>query len=579
MFVGLAALQYLWLGQISEAERERLQTRLNSDADLFAADFNREIRVAYFIFQIDPNDWLKKDWSGFNVRYKLWRTQTAYPQLVKDFFFVGKDAAPLRYDAAAQSFNPTDATGELLEIKRKFLADQNANRVEPFVLDDYTMLMPNYAAGGVTGETAEGFSVAQLNLSGFVVIKLDEKTVEQMLDDLTARYFPPGESSPFDISISSRTDGKIIYPGNQNSPVSPEASDASVALFDLSSITFRMAVNNRVFAGGKAVDTKVVKAKDVSENQPVPMSKDDTVKVQMTDSPKTENPPAEKSGLWRLNARHADGSLERHVGVTRRKNLAAGLGILTLLAVSVALVFLSARRARLFAQRQTEFVAAVSHEFRTPLAVICSAGENLADGVTKEAGQVARYGDLIKREGDKISKMVERILDFAGADSGRKKYDFREINVEEMIAAAVAECQPLLDESAFEAEKNIAENLPVISADKIALGQAIQNLIVNAVKYSNGEKRLKISAESGDGRIKITVEDFGIGIAPKDLKHIFEPFYRAASVVDKQIHGNGLGLSLVKQTVEKHGGRITAKSEIGKGSRFIIELPCKNPIG
>ena len=248
------------------------------------------------------------------------------------------------------------------------------------------------------------------------------------------------------------------------------------------------------------------------------------------------------------------------------------LVLLGVLAISVLLIFISAQRAKLLAQRQIEFVSAVSHEFRTPLAVIYSAGENLADGVAKEEMQVSRYGDLIKGEGQKLSRMVEQILDFAGADSGRKKYDLREASVSEIIENALLECQPLIDKKQIEIEKELNENLPEIVADKTALTQAIQNLIVNSIKYSNGGKFIKVAARNGGGTIKITVEDHGIGINKKDLKHIFEPFYRAKYVVDEQIHGNGLGLSLVKQIIEAHGGKINVESEIGKGSKFTITL-------
>ena len=114
-----------------------------------------------------------------------------------------------------------------------------------------------------------------------------------------------------------------------------------------------------------------------------------------------------------MNVQHTDGSLGQFIANTRRKNLAISFGILSLLAVSVILIFLSAQRARLLAQRQMDFVSSVSHEFRTPLAVIYSAGENLADGViANRTEKVARYGDLIKREGKKLSSMVEQILEF-----------------------------------------------------------------------------------------------------------------------------------------------------------------------
>jgi signal transduction histidine kinase len=237
------------------------------------------------------------------------------------------------------------------------------------------------------------------------------------------------------------------------------------------------------------------------------------------------------------------------------------------------LIFLSARRAQILAQRQLDFVSAVSHEFRTPLAVIYSAGENLTDGVINSEKRVAQYGNLIKREGKKLSAMVEQILEFAGARSGRQKYDLRETDVKNVVEKAIGECQSLIAEKNFTVETEIQADLPKISADSNALSHAIQNLITNAVKYGGEDRWLKISAANGDGRVKIAVEDRGIGIDAKDKSNIFSPFYRAKSVVDAQIHGNGLGLSLVKQTVEAHGGKILVESEKGKGSKFIIHLP------
>jgi two-component system phosphate regulon sensor histidine kinase PhoR len=170
--------------------------------------------------------------------------------------------------------------------------------------------------------------------------------------------------------------------------------------------------------------------------------------------------------------------------------------------------------------------------------------------------------------------MVEQILEFAGANAGKTKYDFRAQSVKRIVEDALRECQPLIDGKNFDVECEVAENLPDVKADANALSRAIQNLIGNSLKYSTpSSKWLKISAKNGGGKVKIAVEDKGIGIAPADLKHIFEPFYRAKAVVDEQIHGNGLGLSLVKETVEAHGGKISAESEIGKGSKFIVHLP------
>jgi signal transduction histidine kinase len=131
----------------------------------------------------------------------------------------------------------------------------------------------------------------------------------------------------------------------------------------------------------------------------------------------------------------------------------------------------------------------------------------------------------------------------------------------------------LIESEGFTVETNIQDALPALQVDRVALSSAIQNLIANSVKYSNGSKWIMVSAVNGGGSVKIAVEDKGIGIEPDELRKIFEPFYRAKDVVDSQISGNGLGLNLVQKIVEAHGGRVTAESRVGKGSKFTIELP------
>jgi signal transduction histidine kinase len=247
-------------------------------------------------------------------------------------------------------------------------------------------------------------------------------------------------------------------------------------------------------------------------------------------------------------------------------------GLLGLLGTGILLIFVSAQRARTLAQRQIDFVSSVSHEFRTPLAVIYSASENLADGVAKEQSQVSRYGAMIKGEGKKLSGMVEQILEFAGANSGKRKYNFREADPGEIVKNALDECLPMLREKHFDVETDIPDDLPSVVADREALSGAVQNLLQNSAKYSNGNKWLRLSAENSGGRVKISVEDRGIGISRSDMRQIFQPFFRSKTVVDSQIHGSGLGLSLVKQIAEAHGGKVFAESEAGKGSKFTIDI-------
>ncbi len=577
LLVLLAALQYKWLGQISDREREHLHTRLNADTKRFAEDFNREIQNAYFNFQLPSKSWREKNWVEFAKRYEFWKEKTEYDALITDFYFVelGAEEKLSRYNKEKNAFEPARWNAELDALKPRFAGDSFA----PIAEEIPALLMPVHDEHeGIKRILARSENPIprpmDLKKYGVLIVRLDADVIKnEILPALARKYFSGSDGANYELAVSNKT-GEPVFETQKLS-----ASDASAKLFDLSPDTFTFFSNKEALSSIKSerkqmvfsqLETKVnpadAKEKGQTQVELKVLEGDTKPRIRMFES-------GETPGAWTLNVQHTDGSLDQFIANTRRKNLAISFGILSLLAVSVVLIFLSAQRAKLLAQRQMDFVSSVSHEFRTPLAVIYSAGENLADGVANEQEKVSRYGGLIKGEGKKLSSMVEQILDFAGANSGKRKFDFRQTNVGKVGEAAIAECRPMIDEKGFELETEIDENLPLISADEKALTQAVQNLIANAVKYGDGAKWLHVSARNGAGAIKIAVEDKGIGIKKNELGKIFEPFYRSKAVVDEQIHGNGLGLSLVKQIVEAHGGKITVESELGKGSRFTIEIP------
>jgi signal transduction histidine kinase len=580
----LALLQYRGLIQISASESEKAHKRVQEETDRYAADFNREIQNAYFNFQTDGESWKKKDWSAFNERYDFWREKTNYPDLITDFFFFDPkgDQAPLRYDFAQRAFVPVEMNAELSDLRAR-ISDERT--FKPVYDDIYTLALPIHDVGQKIQRIMVR-SMATIPYSpkpdlrmperfGYLAIKLNEKTInERLLTDLAAKYFGEGEFR----SAVTRNDGSPVFQS-----LSGETRDATAALFDISSDNFIQYANKDVLSSISGERQSSLMVNSHVENRPMgpvgPGSgKAETfqIEVKRGDGPKTAVITRTSVGgepPWVLQVQHSSGSLDAYLASTLRRNLAIGFGLLFLLAGAVAAIIISAQRAKSLAQRQIDFVSSVSHEFRTPLAVIYSAGENLADGVAKENAQVSRYGDLIKGEGKKLSTMVEQILEFAGADSGQRKYNFGETKVADIVNDALSECRPLLDEKNITVETYLAETLPSITADRSALSGAIQNLIVNSVKYGNGERWLRVSADNGGKTVRISVEDHGIGISKSDLRQVFEPFYRSRDVVDSQIHGNGLGLSLVKQIAEAHGGKVTAESEKLKGSKFTIELP------
>ena len=585
LLVVLGLLQYRWMTQISASDGEKAKVRVKDQADRLAGDFNQEIQNAYFTFQTGADTWEHKDWVPFNSRYKYWAENSRYPTLIKEFYFfrAKSDARALRYDRGVgfaevdPATTPESTTTRLTQLKER-LADPN--NFKPVQEDFDTLFLPIHRTSTkddkiiVRSRTPDlPASLGMPEAYGYLAIELDRSTMTgKIIPDLVSKYFDTNE---FRVQVTDRA-GNALF-----AELSAGDADASARLLDV-------APNNlMIFANKDLIDKIGEKRQNVVVNSKVEThsfehrgdGKGTNFTIEMNGSkPRTSVFTATSTngevggGPWQLGVQHVSGSLDGYIASTLRRNLAIGFGILFLLAAAVAAIIISSMRTRALAQRQLDFVSSVSHEFRTPLAVIYSAGENLADGVAKETVQVSRYGDLIKGEGRKLSSMVEQILEFAGANSGRRKFNFKSTPVADIVNDAVDESRSLIDNRGFEMETAIADGLPTVSADRNALSQAIQNLIANSIKYCNGDPWLKVSVANGDGMIKIDVEDRGIGISKGDLKQIFEPFYRSKDVVDAQIHGNGLGLSLVKQIAEAHGGRVRARSELGKGSKFTIEI-------
>jgi len=287
------------------------------------------------------------------------------------------------------------------------------------------------------------------------------------------------------------------------------------------------------------------------------------------------------SPRWRLLVKHPAGSLEEAVDAARRRNLIISTSILSVLGASIGLLVLSTRRAQELARQQMEFVAAVSHELRTPLAVIRSAGDNLADGVVRDDDQIRKYGDLVRSEGRRLTEMVEQILEFAGIESGQRAFVLRPVALPPMLRDIVHSSDALVRAAGIEVEYEIDDALPPALGDESALRRVFENLIANAIKYGQSGGWIGVAATRAGREVHVRIADRGIGISSAEQSRIFEPFYRAPDVIAARIQGAGLGLSLVRRIVEAHGGRISVRSDPGKGSEFTVILPAatEEPIG
>jgi signal transduction histidine kinase len=281
---------------------------------------------------------------------------------------------------------------------------------------------------------------------------------------------------------------------------------------------------------------------------------------------------------WVFEAQQSPGRLEALVAASRRRNLAVAMLLnALLLAAGLALVRYT-RRSRLLAEAQMQFVANVSHELRTPLTVIRGAGHNLLKGVVRDPGQVEQYLQLIVKHAEQLSEMVEQVLELGRTRNKQGARFGQAVDVAKALTEAVAATAEETKECTLEVQ--LAPSLPAVSGDASALQRAFQNLITNAARHGGKGGWIGIMGVTDEHQeptmIEVQVADRGAGIPPSEIGQIFEPFFRGAAAEADQVRGSGLGLSLVKEIVEDHGGTITVESNEGRGTTFTIRLPAAN---
>jgi signal transduction histidine kinase len=231
------------------------------------------------------------------------------------------------------------------------------------------------------------------------------------------------------------------------------------------------------------------------------------------------------------------------------------------------------RSAVQLAKLQMDFVASVSHELRTPIAAILSAAENLRDGFVTKRDDITQTSALITDQAAQLGNLVDQVLSFASTAESSQLHPLGDLRIDEVVDDALRSTTSLL--AGFAVERQIQPALPPVVGDFSVLSQCLQNLIVNAVKYSNGNRWVRISAglDERSHQIQLRVHDHGMGIHDADLRHIFDPFYRSPEVVTARIKGTGLGLSIAKRSAEAFGGTLAVSSQVGVGTVFTISLP------
>jgi signal transduction histidine kinase len=654
----LAALEYRWLDQVSDADRDRRRASLQRHADEFADAFDGELtRLTVLLRGAQDGD------AAFTRRYEAWHEQSRDPQIVRAIYVArGGEGDPKLsvYDTATRKFTPTAWPDALTPVLNKMrhagepagsiglsiaLPRDTVDAAIPAVMIPLLPPRPQAAAGTVaaipanpppTSRTINDNAMARASLmlqntyafttsSDSMIAWLDRPYIEStFVPALAQRYFPTRDDDSYRVAVMDVRDPKsprIVSTWPAGTTVDPKQADATVPIFSLRP-DLNTAFYQRVLStpSGSATNT-VAAAAGPKATAPVPtpaggrrgsggtLSGSPLPPVDVTSdrvtargvgggaagfaSSSTFQIVVETKGAaaavspvmlarstapWQLVLQHSSGSLEAAVSSARRRNLWLSFGLLSVLAAGVVLIVSNAQRSERLATQQMDFVATVSHELRTPIAVIRSAAQNLSAGVVEDPARAKQYGELIEAEGRRLTEMVEQVLDYAGISGSPRPGSGRLVDLGAVAADVLAGCRTLAAASTLEIESDIASPVPPVLANEHAVRSAIQNLVTNAIKYGADGGWLRVDVKSiatrARSEVQVTVSDRGLGIDPADLPHVFEAFYRGRRAIDSQIHGNGLGLSLVKRTIEAHGGRVTVRSEPGAGATFTVVLPA-----
>jgi signal transduction histidine kinase len=618
------ALLYGWINRASVADREQQEEFLNAAMRSFRGEFVApllEIRATFRPMpRANTTAALDEYLAGF---YSQWRSNDANGALVSALSVATMGAdGKLQFrtlDAASGKFKPEPwpQSLQMLRPRIETIGPRQAGRLMffrangfPFALtgDRPVVVVPlvesdEHARGfGLWGRTGGQTGTApppqvfgereELRVRprsggrppreramplpfpgqsrGWCFLEINVSNLKQhVLPQLVERSFGESGLSSYRVAVLAGDPQRVIFasePGLAPSSFSSPDGDALLLASAEPGATFR-ARTRRLTAPGRAAGRRGL-----------------SITTAPLNAPGTAPPPDfgrrhfREAGAWVLVVKNKAGSIDALVARTRRRNLALGFGVLLLLALSMGSLVITTHRARELARREMEFVAGVSHEFRTPLASIQSAGFNLASGVIQKPDRVQEYGTLVQTEARRLTDMIEQVMGYAGIQSGGKHYELAPAQVPAMVERALDEYQAAFHDGGWQVEKEVAENLPPVLVESSSVESAVKNLLANAIKYSGQGRWLRVTAsrvlDGGHAEVQISVEDHGPGIEPADLPHIFEPFYRGQRVLASTLPGAGLGLSIVKRHVEAQGGRVSVESAKGKGSRFTIHLPA-----
>ena len=612
----LALVQYHWIDQVAQADRQRAKTNLATALSDVEADFDIEITRVHVFFKfpgVSPAD--------YSERYKEWLSRAPYPRLIRGVYLLdtrkagailesvipGEPAipfpewktalSPLLLSGGVATGSPPKAAAYAgfpglsnLEV----MVDGNPAFIFPVI-----PVMPRSPTQPFTSMQRYNLAFGSIEIRGggdpvppfqWTVVVLDTNY-------LTAKFLPrllkihlPGSSSSYDTLVVNKAAGTLSRIVFHTGPAASETEfglpDGSTRLFALRLDCFLPPSSTSSVGISVTPILRTRNARSSGQGAPVVGSQVhiftglDSLSELLAPVPPNCGSPAQalrdsSAGSWELLVRSRTSSLDQSMATFRRRSLLLSGSVLLVLALGICMLVVLTERARALAEMQTEFVLGVSHELRTPVTVIRVAADNLKKGLVENSEQAHKYGEIIHTHASELSNMIEETLAYARMQSATLTRHRTLVAPEQMVRDALAGNESALRNAGIKVELDVEPCLPPVNADVRLTKRCLDTLIQNAIKYAGAGGWMAIRAKKvcrPEGmRVRISVEDRGPGISPADLPHVFEPFYRGKHGEASQVPGIGLGLTLVKCVAEAHGGTVEAVS--ADGARFSIFLP------
>ena len=622
LVVILGVLQFAWIGRVSDSQSAAMRTSLRGGMRLVVAQLHEEMLLLLTTFDPGADVEPARRQELYTQRFRSWRQTAKYGRVVDRLLFfdlrapkrqaltqlVGSsfkiepvgwdtDVAPVLRHIAKVGFKPGRT------VTRKGLVTWMLYPNPPAVYRPITIPGTAPKELGAVG-TVTGYLILQLN-SDLIRDLLIPKVLDDHLGELAgaAQYqvtiAVDGEDSlsfesPDRARLERRADGAEDV-GYSRRPLSatgasrrPHSSDP-VYPFLLSSSDVPQPAARRGAIQQIALRSPVDILRLIGSKRGPPDFDADLALDGASAEDLFHTPLTVSMGLPRLflvserprkltiRAGPAGTTLEEATASDYRRSVALGMLVLLLLAGSMAMVAVSGIRAARTAEVRMEEVASQSHLLRTPLAAISVLADTLASGKLRPSDEVLKHAGMIRDYGQRLNEIVDSTLQLAAVNSSKSRSNLALLDVSTEAQSALDEAAPVISDAGFTVETALGENLPRVWGDAAALQRSVGELLWNAVKYGLPGRWLKVetcSARSGLKReVQIRIHDRGPGISRKEVRRVFEPYYRAPAIATSAIGGSGLGLTLVLCSVEEMGGKLTFQEGEGGGSVFTIHLP------